>query len=77
MDDEHARTHSTPTEPPLPKNKNTNQPTQVPPEHVVSVHDVPSTFRVPLLLKQQGLHLSVLDRLRIPRPGQEVGGWVL
>ena len=59
-------------QPPPPKKNSIHTPNQVPPEHVVSVHDVPTTFRVPLLLKEQGLHLSVLERLRIPW----VGGWV-
>lgn len=44
---------------------------QVEPEQVVSVHDVPSTYRVPVVLEQQGLVSSLynilrLDSLKIP-----------
>lgn len=39
---------------------------QVPPDHVISVHDVSNIFRVPLLLLEQGIHHLLMDRLRIP-----------
>merc|ERR1719498_1794817 len=39
---------------------------QTPVEHVISLHDVSNIYRVPLLLMQQGLGVSVCKRLDIP-----------
>lgn len=39
---------------------------QVPPQNVISVHDVSNIFRVPLLLMDQGIHELLVERLRIP-----------
>jgi CTP synthase len=39
---------------------------QTPVDHVISLHDVSNIYRVPLLLHQQGLGVSVCKRLNLP-----------
>lgn len=53
---------------------------QVEPEQVMAVHDVPSTYHVPLVLEKQGLITSLysilrLDSLNIPNEMFEKGRW--
>lgn len=41
---------------------------QVPPENVLTVHDVPNIYHVPMLLHEQGAAAIVSSRLRLPLP---------
>ena len=39
---------------------------QVPPTHVLNMHDVTNIWQVPLLLQQQNTHRLLLDHLQLP-----------
>ena len=41
---------------------------QVPPEHVLTVHDVPNIYHVPLLLEAQGASATIAKRLKLNLP---------
>lgn len=42
--------------------------TQVSPRNVLSVHDVPNVYHVPLILAKQGAHRIIAETLRIAMP---------
>lgn len=41
---------------------------QVPPEHVLTVHDVPNIYHVPILLENQGISRIIANKLKISLP---------
>ncbi len=47
----------------------------LPPEAVVSDHDVDTIYRVPLLLEEQGLPSYILRRLGLPDGTPDLGAW--
>ncbi len=47
----------------------------LPPEAVVSDHDVDTIYRVPLLLEEQGLPSYILRRLGLPDSTPDLGAW--
>eukprot|EP00934_Nitzschia_sp_Nitz4_P003884 Nitzschia sp. Nitz4//scaffold19_size178191//91336//92997//NITZ4_001980-RA/size178191-processed-gene-0.20-mRNA-1//1//CDS//3329540690//3874//frame0 len=47
----------------------------VPPDSVLSVHDVENVYQVPLLLQSQGLHTLLKDKLKLPMKEPNLGAW--
>lgn len=48
----------------------------VPPEAVISNYDVSNIYEVPLILYEQGIHLILADRLRLPVLTVKIDHWI-
>jgi CTP synthase len=47
----------------------------VPPDNVLSVHDVNNIYQVPILLQEQGLHDILLNSLKLGKRTPDLGAW--
>lgn len=48
---------------------------QVPPHHVLSVHDVSNIYHVPLLLEMQGASKIILEHFKLPHKVPDLSSW--